>query len=689
MTRGLRLPGLVLCAAAAALPASTLHAQGWDSPAARALVGRAVTRRQAALADTGLVDFTARAHGFVFFLGQIGEGLQEPPRLIKSDQLELEVFWAAPNLSKQRIIGWRDRRELPTDISYHRDHLGIVLNNFPDRIRIGEGDEVRDVPHPLSPAALSLYQYALVDSLTIHLPDRAIRVYEISVRPRDFRAPRFVGSLFLDVDRGDLVRLRFSFTPASYLDAQLEDLTVSVENSLWAGRFWLPLRQEIEIRRRAEWLDFPARGIIRGRWEIDTYRFNQGLARSVFLDGHPEIVAAPQAVRDSFPWRDGIEAEVRDIARPARLQDFAAVREAAAAIAQGHLLSGLRRTQLGGASVSDFVHVNRVEGLALGAGGVVRSGDLATELRLRFAAATATKLFTGGVTGTVRRGTWTVGAGGYRDVRDFGDLPVIARATNSLLAQEAGSDYGDYYLATGGEATLTRALGGRTALRLALGAARIDSLPVVATWARGNYARPNPGVMEGGWSYLRLGLRRQASSFAMVREFSGRAELEGAAFGSGRYGRFHAEGRWQLPVRSGWVVLRGSVGLATRDLPSHRAFVLGGRGTLLGEGFRAYTGRRSVWLSADLRLPLTVPEIPLGSFAGTGRTASLVPFVAAGWTGGGLPGTPGVPAAGPRPVIGLGIEWPHNLLRLDVGVSPRSGRVGVSVDVSRDFWDIL
>ena len=79
----------------------------------------------------------------------------------------------------------------------------------------------------------------------------------------------------------------------------------------------------------------------------------------------------------------------------------------------------------------------------------------------------------------------------------------------------------------------------------------------------------------------------------------------------------------------------------------------------------------------------------MGSFAGTGRTASLVPFVAAGWTGGGLPGTPGVPAAGPRPVIGLGIEWPHNLLRLDVGVSPRSGRVGVSVDVSRDFWDIL
>ncbi len=56
-----------------------------------------------------------------------------------------------PATSKQVILGWRDGRWLPTDISYHRDHLGIVTNNFGDRIRVGEGDEVRDVVHPLAP----------------------------------------------------------------------------------------------------------------------------------------------------------------------------------------------------------------------------------------------------------------------------------------------------------------------------------------------------------------------------------------------------------------------------------------------------------------------------------------------------------------------------------------------------------
>src|SRR5438309_2254505 len=97
---------------------------------------RAIARRTRAAADTTLRDYKAQAHGFLFFLGQLGEGLADPPRLIKADQLELEVYWKAPASSKQRVVGWRDRAELPTDIYYHRDHLGIVQNNFGPAIRL-------------------------------------------------------------------------------------------------------------------------------------------------------------------------------------------------------------------------------------------------------------------------------------------------------------------------------------------------------------------------------------------------------------------------------------------------------------------------------------------------------------------------------------------------------------------------
>ncbi|HJR51636.1 MAG TPA: hypothetical protein VJ794_11050, partial [Gemmatimonadales bacterium] len=149
--RSVRCPcwtiGLLLAAGV-----SPLEAQLWDSPDALALVRQAVERRAAVEADSALQSYRTRAHGFVFFLAQVGEGLTEPPRLIKADELDVEVYWQAPDHSKQVVSGWRDGAFLPTDIEYHRDHLGIVTNNFGDVIRIGEGDEVRDAIHPLSRA---------------------------------------------------------------------------------------------------------------------------------------------------------------------------------------------------------------------------------------------------------------------------------------------------------------------------------------------------------------------------------------------------------------------------------------------------------------------------------------------------------------------------------------------------------
>src|SRR3954452_5828246 len=173
------------------------------------LVRRAVDRRVAVQADSSLTSYRARAHGFLFFLAQVGEGLTQPPRLVKADQLEVEVYWQAPNHSKQVILGWRDGAFLPTDINYHRDHLGIVTNNFGNIIRIGEGDEVRDVAHPLSPAGLAAYDYALGDSLAIRTAAGLTVVREVQVRPRSFAHALVVGTLYLDVARADLVRFRF------------------------------------------------------------------------------------------------------------------------------------------------------------------------------------------------------------------------------------------------------------------------------------------------------------------------------------------------------------------------------------------------------------------------------------------------------------------------------------------------
>ena len=126
-------------------------------------------------------------------------------------------------------------------------------------------------------------------------------------------------------------------------------------------------------------LDIPARGIIRGRWEIDGYELNLGLVNSWF--GGDEIVALPKAERDSFPWPTLLAAALQDIAEPVRQNDLESVRREAARIAGRRALSGLRPQRLGVRGASDLVRVNRVEGLAAGAGIVWRAPGDQLEVR--------------------------------------------------------------------------------------------------------------------------------------------------------------------------------------------------------------------------------------------------------------------------------------------------------------------
>jgi hypothetical protein len=658
-------------------------AQEWNSDSALALARRAIERRDRTASDTALRDYRAQAHGFLFFLGQFGEGLTEPPRLVKADQLELEVYWKAPQLSKQRIIGWRDRAELPTDINYHRDHLGIVQNNFGRFVRLGEGDEVRDVPHPLAPGGTELYDFALGDTVTLVLPQREVRVVALRVRPKDFGQARLVGTLFVDAETADLVRLAFNFTPRAYLDAQLEDVSIVLDNALWDGRFWLPYRQEVEIRRRATWLDIPARGIIRGRWEIDGYVFNIGLDDRWFAG--EEIVALPKAERDSFPWTVPLATAIQDIAEPVRQGDLQAVRSEVARIAGRRALSGLRAQRLGVRGVSDVLHANRVEGLAAGAGFVWRAPGDQLEVRGLASYGFADRRLHGAVALSWGRALELTG---YRQVRDVADVPVIAPLFNSIASQEFGDDYGDYYLATGARASLRRGLGVRGEWRAAATRERIVSLPVRAQPATGRF-RPNPAVRNGEFSVLSLTVRRRSEGFAVRRDLAAEVTLEGGRVDGGPgYIRVAGAGHLLVPVGGSRVLVRLQGGAAGDGLPPHRAFVLGGRGTLLGDDFRAWGGRRAARVHLEWRAPVPFVRMAAGPYARTPGTITLAPYAAAGWSDGAVPGTPWRATPGTRVTVGVGLEW-LGVFRLDTGYGLQSRRARIAFDVARDFWDIL
>ena len=668
--------------------ASPVLGQSWNSAEALALVQRAVDRREAARADSSLSSYRTRAHGFVFFLAQVGEGLTEPPRLVKADELDVEVYWQAPDRSKQVILGWRDGSFLPTDINYHRDHLGIVTNNFGDVIRIGEGDEVRDVIHPLAPAGLQAYDYALGDSLTIRSAEGRTVVRQVQVRPRSFKRPLVVGTLFLDASTAQLVRFRFSFTPPAYLDRQLEDINIVLENALYEQRYWLPYRQEVEIRRRSTWLDFPARGIIRGRWEIDGYDLNLAIPPRV-LAGAP-IGGLMQPRPDDSTWSEPLQQAIAGVARPLNEQDMDALRVEVERIAGSRALAGLSSRRLAAGSISDVAHVNRVEGLALGVGAVLGIGASRAQLRPSIGYGTSDGRVTGGLTATVGQGATQLTLDASRRIRDFSDLPVIAPAMNSILSQESGDDHGDYVLLNSARLGVRHRLSGRTTLGIGVGIEESQSVGVSASPAGGEY-RPNPALGSGthrlGW----IELERASGGVAVRRDLQGRLSLEGGDGSAGvrDYLRASGEGRWLASLGKSELLSRVYLGVGTDGLAPHRSFVMGGRGTLTGEPFRAYGGRTAALAQVEWRFQVPVPAIPLGSFASTGRQMTVAPFLSAASTARPIAGLPWTTTDGVRPVAGLALEWFMRLIRLEAGIGLRDGRFGVTVDVNRDWWGLL
>jgi hypothetical protein len=680
-----------------AMLAHDASAQKWNDSLTLDLVNRATARRVQQLADTALSDYQASAHGYVTFLAQLGEGLRTPPKIVKADELELEVYWHAPNQSKERIIGRRDTLLLPTDIAYHSDHLGIVQNNFPSVIRIGDGDEVRDVPHPLSLLGLKDYDFALTDSFAIGSGAQRVRVREIKVRPKDDRQARVVGAVYIDASEGQVVRMNLSFTRASFIDQSLEELSIVLENRLVGGKFWLPSRQEIEIKRSGTWLDFPARGIIRGRWEIGDYKFNVALPGVLFVG--PEIVQMPASQLARYPWTGKVLDSLPPDVRMVMDEDIQRVQEEARALVRGQALARAEHARVSVRSVSDIAHFNRVEGLALGSGVSKQLGaGVAATARARY-----------GIDDRDVKGSaalsWANSSGlgvrvfGMRDFRDAGDEPERSGAVNSLAAQEFGSDYTDPYLVRGGGVGLD--LPTFMSFRWQLDGAieRQDSLaiharPVIREFARTIPAAARelyrvslagdraPGLWFGGTELTAHGdLRATWDRDPTVSSMGDRSVL--------RTLRGAVQAQIERPFGDDRLVSHTTAAAVWTSAfdPAQELVRLGGPVSAPGYDYHSLIGRAAAGEHLEWQLPVGFPAFSLGRFGRVPGRAAVAPFAHLAYVERPLAGGS---ATGFYPAVGMGFLAPFNIARIDVARGlARGGRWTFGVDVSRDFWSIF
>jgi hypothetical protein len=491
------------------------------------------------------------------------------------------------------------------------------------------------------------------------------------------------------------VRMAFTFTRPAYLDKELEDISIVLENALVQGRFWLPLHQEVEIRRTGRWLDFPARGIIRGRWEISGYEINQGLPLALFSGG-AEIVSAPARELAQHEWHGRILDSLPSDVRAASDEDVRKVQEEARALVQQQALARAEGASLSARKVSDFVRVNRVEGLALGAGASFRAGaGLVPSLRARYGF--SDHVLKGRLGVALRRGDGTgIELFGAREYRDVGDIAERSTAVNSFAAQEFGSDATDPYdvWAVG----LAAELGEHAGLRWRLEGSweHQDSLSIHARPAWGSYERTVPARALHE-ERLVLGFTRPAPVMLAGFEtrFSGQLRggvtqaLDDGADGHRSFARAMLGAHGDQPMRGGTLVVEGMIAGLTGapDAPAQELVYLGGPVSGPGYGYHQFAGRVGASARVEWRSSVPFVGLSLGPYGRAPARATLAPFATVIYSGNEASFSPD--RGGWYPAVGVGAMFFFDLLRVDVARGLRHGQWTFSLDVTRDLWPIL
>lgn len=715
--------GVVALAVALAVAAAGVQAQsaadptpqrvgggGWQDPTADSLVARAIARRGLQLADSTLLSYRADAHGFLAFLGQLGEGVVIPPRVVQSEELALTIAWWQPGRSAQRLVGRRDTTLLPAAVGYYRDRYGVVLDNLPDRIRLGDGQDVADVAHPLGANAPRLYEYTMGSAVRIGLQGREILVDEVKFRPRNGALPGAIGSVYLDRETAAVVRLSMTFTRAAILDKRIETLVVTLENGLVRERYWLPRRQEVEVSRGSTWFDIPARGIVRGRWEISNYEVNERIPPETML--MPRWSSAPRDSLRAHPFTGRVVDALPPEIQVASSEEVVRARVQAENAVRAAMLARPATVSVTGRGVSDLARFTRTEGLALGVGGAHKSASGVMVLgRVRYGFADEQvkgHVAVGRVPAFGRLPTFQLFA-----ERDYRDLGVAERAgvTNSLAASLFSSDYTTQ--------VDTRAVGvlwkpsATSAFTWRLAAERDAPLSV-----RGSGLTRTFAPTLGAWALRGARLEVQGAGGTVPAEPTARRYAWSLQASAGAYdgtvmpspqfvigilpsgealaravrplvARAQAQLQVTQPLggeRS--LHLQTMAGVAGgRDLPPQWLLFAGGPWSAPGYDWHAFASRALLSQRVEFRTRVPAPSLPLRRFGQSPPHATLAPFVQALAVASGTPERPTV--SGVYPSAGVSVLFFYDLLRADVARGLRDGTWRFAIDIDRSFWGIL
>lgn len=632
---------------------ATIQESDWNDARSVALISAAIDARHVG-GDNDLEQFTLYAEGQVHYLAEYGDDAGD--QAVRSDRIALKLHWRRGVGSLQTIVGRRHVSWLPTRIKYHIDHLSLVVENFGDRIRIGDGDEVRDVLNPVALGAPETYEYRLVDSLSMLIDGKARDLYRIEVRPQSPDSAGVVGTLDIERESLAVARLAVTFTPASYVDPTVRSVSVDLQSALVGNRVWLPAVQHVEVRRQIRFLDMPFGGTIRASYRVLSWDLDP--PDDVFIPfGHKVQSADEPELARYMGWLteepDGAPQLLR-----ADSALFERIRSEATRVVRGRYLGGTSRLRLQVPTISSLVRVRRAEGLYMGAGARYDlNGHWFMEVGSGYAFGPDTYEGSGRVAG--RFGELRLGIEGFVDrPADIGPWSAASGLTATGGAWIRGEDFVDPFFETGGRVWIQMPIGGGTG-EFAITTTEQSAASLALNPVGDTQPRTLSPVLEGRDTRVSVGWTRDLEPFAGSNV---RSELNVALAGTGEF----SYTRWIAEIRAeptepdaawGWEG-RGGFGLVTGDTPPQRLLLIGGRSTVPGFRFRGFAGETTAFTQLALLRTVVFPWLRVRALGAIGwavldeNDASLVSF--------GLKDSDGVQVS-----VGGGVSIVYDLIRVE------------------------
>jgi hypothetical protein len=584
------------------------------------VVVRAAARYQAQ--DTTVSSYTARIR-YRLSVGLPGRRWAQPPTASAEEQVG-RVAWQRPN-DLTVVMEGRRHRSLAEglDLSSSFTRPWFVPRGAGDSLRIFSDEfPATGALHPLAGGAARSYHYDLMDSVSVMLPGRPpLRLYKVQLIPKQAAPALVAGQLWIDAATFDVVRFSFRYVGTGLFatpDSSGDDSTsvrrvnslanrfitidVDLEYGQQDGRYWMPFRQTvvgtftiplargkvIPFQARTEFSDYEI-GLDHLDRPDSADRQGGQVVKGEWPGGSFEIRQPPDSVFDNYAgWTDSLRLEAQpqlDARLRSTVADLARIIEELPGD-----MTDRRAISLGYERLSDALQYNRAQGLSIGAGARVSVPgmpftNIFPTVRYGFSDQRVTGRLALVHDGPSGRFTFA----GYRDVADVDPFSPGRTLANSASALFTAHDYGDYFLATGGEASMLTSIGLGTDLAISLRGERQRSMAREArSWVNdqlgGTGLMPlNPSVLEGDFGVV-------GAKLIHVGGWRWMLAAEGMAGKSLTTGRAYAGVQRSVGGSRGLTV-RLKAGVAEASAPPQLQFRLGGRETVRGFDYGVLTAR--------------------------------------------------------------------------------------------------